>query len=330
MQNSIIEAERQKDSLIGGIWEKLDAETGTKASSKEERDAIKAAIKGSYKMDTTEFITPLVHVEWNQEAPFNNNLKNNKCPSGKNKAGCTAVAVAHIMSYWNHPDKIGKYSFDWAELNKYTGNTKPPPYYGMAQINISSASASIQSQVANLMERIGNGVNMNYGCKGSYSGTKFSGAKFLLENGFLLQRMASAYYIPELINYDSKKAIASMKRREPLIISGCDEKINNPKLLGFIPVSPSYDGCHEWVIDGLLARKFTITNIETKKTDVLFAEDYINHNWGWWDGGHNGYFKSGVFDAHSTPINPVPKETKSNQEYNFQYNVKMTPYIRRK
>jgi len=294
--------------LIGGIWEKLDVETGTKATS------LPSVSVSS--PEATGIVYPLVHVEWDQIAPFNNNLKDKGCSgtgNGKVWAGCVAVAVAQIMSRWEYPAKIGNYSFNWEELNKYK------------KASDFDKNASAKIQVANLMERIGSGVNMDYGCDGSYA-SNLSGPSFLLRNGFSLERNIYVVgTIATLIDYDSKKAIASMKREEPLIVMGCEKKINKTILWGLIRTSTSYDGCHMWVIDGYIPRGTPVT---IGKTPTYFSDDYIHYNWGW-GGGSNGYFKSGVFYSRTEHYNPDPKETKSYQKNNFQYKVLMTPYIRR-
>ncbi|MDR2594614.1 MAG: C10 family peptidase [Fibromonadaceae bacterium] len=319
MLNSIIEAERQKDSLIGGIWEKLDVETGTKATS------LPLISVSSLRVEATDIVYPLVRVEWGQGAPFNNSLKDKGCTDdegeikngGRVLVGCVAVAVAHIISYWKYPTKIGKYSFDWAKMNEYTGNTDPLDYPYMAQTHISSASASIQSQVANLMERIGSGVNMDYGCNESGAG-KHSGANFLLAYGYSLYKMTNNHVsLPILVSYDSKTAIASIKRKEPLIARGCSKKDNG---IFFT----SYGKCHQWVIDGYIPRQ-TTTTIEGKP--ISFDDDYIHHNWGWY-GNYNGYFKSGIFNSRSKSYNLAP-ETKSYEVGNYQYEVQIIPSIRR-
>jgi len=125
MLNSIIEAERQKNSLVDGLMEKLNVETSTKATSS---DLIPIPFDPSRMSEVTRIrnkIDPLVPVEWGQGSPFNRNLEDKGCygdntaKNGKVWAGCVAVAVAHIMSRWEYPSQIGNYSFNWAELNKY-------------------------------------------------------------------------------------------------------------------------------------------------------------------------------------------------------------------
>jgi len=326
MQNSIIEAERQKDSLIGGIWEKLDVETGTKATSLPSV-SVKLPSVSIDPTKATGIINPLVHVEWGQEAPFNNSLKYKGCTNDKGEiknggrvlVGCVAVAVAHIMSRWEYPTKIGKYSFDWKVLNEYTGNYLPRPYPDMAQTYIDKASPSIINQVANLMEQIGNGVNMDYGCDASLSNLS-KAASFLKSLGFSLQ--TSQFGVPILTSYNSNDAIASMKRKEPLMMKGCAQKIIHT-FLG-IKYDTSYEHCHAWVIDGYLPRGTTGTN---GKNQINFDDDYIHNNWGW-HGNDNGYYKSGIFNSNSDRYNIVT-ETKSYEKGNYQYDIQMTPYIRR-
>jgi hypothetical protein len=326
MINSIVEAEHQQDSLLSSILEKLDIEVGTKSTSIEEAKA--AARAGRRPVVTTEtlnHITPLVPVEWGQGGPFNNGLKDKDCygektpDNGKPWAGCVATAVAHIMSRWEHPSKIGNFSFNWNELNQYT--SRPGAYPKAGSRYVSSAPDNVRSQLANLMKQIGDGAGMSHGCYGSSAKTE-KAISFLNKHGFSVKMTLMSASNMEttgvLESYNSAKAIASMNRREPLIVEGCSEKTDY-KVLG-ITVNTTYDVCHAWVIDGHLKRRVT--------TDGVHVEtDYIHNNWGW-NGYKNGYFKSGVFDSRFEPA--LASGTKSSKEDgNFQYRLKMTPHIRR-
>jgi hypothetical protein len=335
MLNSIVDAERQYDSLISGILEKLDIEidddTGTKAP--DEKKASKAVVAKAIAQEVYEtmfgkvidLVQPLVPVEWGQGMPFNDNLEHRGCidkkngnikNNGKVLAGCVAVAAAQIMSYWEHPPKIGNYSFDWAGLN----NNKK--YYNFDE------APSLKIQVANLMQQIGKGVGMNYGCDGSGARVE-SAMRFLSKLGFKTMESSLINDMnPSLVNYNSDNAIASIKRREPLIVRGCSKKINH-KFLGFT-VYTSYEGCHAWVIDGYLKRRVTSGSIS-------FDAEYIHSNWGW-NGDSNGYFTSGVFNSTLDPDDFIattrssePSESieESGEDNNYQYEIQMTPYIRR-
>jgi hypothetical protein len=318
MINSIVEAEHQQDSLLSSILEKLDIEVGTKSLTEEEAAARAAARAGRRPVVTTEIlnhITPLVPVEWGQGAPFNGNLKNSFFNSNSSQVpaplkkceyfptGCVAVATAQIMSRWKYPSKIGNFSFNWDELNQYTGRGD----HRMGNRPISSAPDNVKSQLANLMQQISKDVGTSYGCNGS--GAESSDAlKLLGRHGFSQGG---------LVSYNSANAIASMNRREPLITRGCSKKTDY-KFLGINIVSIP-DGCHSWVIDGYLRRRVT--------TDGVHVDtDYIHNNWGWY-GRDNGYFKSGIFNSNLVP--DFPSNTKSDKSGNYQYDIKMASYIRR-
>jgi len=347
MLNSIIEAEQQKGSLIDSLIEKLNIETNTKATSPGIIPIPYDPSRTSEMTTTRNKIGPLIRVEWGQGTPlknawsyssfgFNDSLKYKDCKdkdgniknNGRVLVGCVAVAVAQIMSYWNYPPKIGDYSFDWDKLNEYTGNYRLPYYPNAAQTHIDKAPPEIKSQAANLMERIGNGVSMDYGCDGS-SANKYSGPNFLVSNGFSLQSiMLTPRGLSQavLTGYNSKTAIASMNRNEPLIVRGCSKKIRH-KFLG-IKVYTSYENCHQWVIDGYLERR-TLVLLDNDFIVVnSYNSDYIHNNWGW-NGNKNGYYKSGVFNSGPGPDIYSDGTTKSGEDYNYQYEIEMTPYIRR-
>jgi hypothetical protein len=323
MVNSIVEAEHQQDSLLSSILEKLDIESGTKSTSIEEAKA--AARAGRRPVVTTEIlnhVTPLVPVEWGQRVPFNNNLEHRNCSdtgNGRVRVGCVAVATAQIMSRWQHPSSINGYSFNWTELNKYTGGN-PSSYPSTAIYHIDGASPNIKNQVANLMKQIGNGVGMSHGCDASGAYTE-NAISFLNKHGFsvkmTLMSASNMKTTGVLESYNSASAIASMNRREPLIMEGCSGKTDY-KFLG-ITVKTTHNGCHTWVIDGHLKRRIT--------TDGVHVDtDYIHNNWGWY-GGYNGYYKSGVFNSRLGP--DLASGTKSGEARNYQYVLKMTPHIRR-
>jgi len=328
MLNSIAEAEQQYDSLIAGILEKLDIdiETDTKATEEEKaaaKEAAKAAAKAAYEAlygKIIYLVQPLVPVQWGQGTPFNNNVGgqcNNDTGNNKYWAGCVATAVAQIMSYWKHPASMNGYSFNWGELNQYTA--RPKAYPGAGEKDIDSAPANVKSQLANLFLQIGKEVNMNYGCEGSGAHTE-NAMSLLIKHGFKVMTVA-VFGTPLLIDYNSNNAIASISRKEPLIVRGCSHKtVTTTKFLGItVSTSSSYDGCHAWVIDGYMKRRAT-------SNGVNIDYDYIHNNWGWY-GDLNGYFRSGVFNSSSGLV--FSSGTKSNDDRNFQYRLEMTPYIRR-
>jgi len=323
--NSIVEAERQRDSLLDDIMEKLNSESNTKASLfvPSQVDVIETS------RELVNRVSPLVRVEWGQEEPFNDNVGGNcaanwRNPKGNYPAGCVAVAVAHIMSYWRHPSNINGFSFNWTELNKYTGgrwwriNTYPD---AANQSLMYDAPVNARNQVANLFEQIGRGVKMNYGCGGSGT-TKSNSVDFLSRQGFRTGGVRA---------YDSSIVITSLNNRRPLMAAGCSHR-TSIKILG-ITLSSSYSGCHQWVIDGYLRYRVTFSIIMRDHRGAIISQmnisghlEYLHNNWGW-DGRHNGYFLSGIFDSNLTPINS--NTTKSGEPRNYQYKIEIVPNIHR-
>ena len=317
--NAIIEAEQQKDSLLKSIEEKLSAESNTRSMS------ILVPIIRSREIsrETVRQITPLVSVEWGQGKPFNDNL-GGVCaatwrnPDGKFPAGCVAVAVAHIISYWRLPPNINGHSFNWNELNRYTA--RPVAYNGAGTLSVFNAPTHVNNQLANLLQQIGRGVNMNYNCAGSGTSTSNSVA-FLLTQGFRvggvgIEAIANGRMGTLIKDYNSSTVITSLDNRRPLMIAGCSEKNS---------------GCHQWVIDGYLRQRITReTTIEQfgriiSQAISTFYPEYIHNNWGW-NGVDNGYFASGVFNSNLTPIH---SGTRANEPYNYQHRLQIVPNIHR-
>jgi len=207
-------------------------------------------------------VSPLVPVEWGQGMPFNNYVGgqcNNNTGNNKYWAGCVATATAQIMSYWKYPtflgginignSNIGGTKYNWTMLNNYKRS------------NDFSQSSVATNMVADLFQKIGKGVNMNYGCDGSGSHASL-GLSFLVSNGFKLY--GSTY----LRDYDLGFVHSSLTDRRPLIARGCNVNAGG--------------GCHAWVIDGVA-------------TTLLNIYHHIHNNWGW-DGTDNGYYYTGIFD----------------------------------
>lgn len=113
-------------------------------------------------------VAPLLTTKWNQDEPYNN-----LCPNGGTEnvpAGCTAIATAQIMKYWNWPATgVGSNSFvhnlyglqyaDFANTNYDWGN--------MPNKFISTSTDAERLAVATLVYHVGVSVNMNYTPDGS-------------------------------------------------------------------------------------------------------------------------------------------------------------------
>jgi hypothetical protein len=317
--NSIVEAEQQKDSLLDIILGKLTIESDSKAFP------INTSGVTYTPVGVVDRKGPLVPVEWDQGALFNNSLKDMGCygegtpKNGKPWAGCVATAVAQIMSRWKHPASINGYSFNWAELNQYTARPNAYPGAGDKDIYSSSVPNNVKSQIANLFQQIGNGVNMKYDCYGSGADTDNS-VSFLSNQGFKTGGIK---------DYDSSSVITSLNNERPLMAVGCAIKTVTTTTTKFLGITiststrTSYDECHQWVIDGYLKQKVIIA-IQGSGISFETHIDYMHNNWGW-SGGSNGYFLNSVF--YNSNLIPLSSNTKSYQSGNFQYWLKIVPNI---
>jgi hypothetical protein len=199
----------------------------------------------------------LVPVEWGQKEPFNDKLEYRGCPNtsnGRVLAGCVATAVAHIMSYWKHPKAIGSTSYNWTLLNSYTHWDDFP------------SSGSAREMVADLFERIGESVDMNYDCYGSGAQT-WKGVEFLVKPSIGFTLYGNTYLRP----YDILFVHMALQDYGPLIARGSNA-----------------DGGHAWVIDALLSMYVPLA-------PNPYTSYYVHNNWGW-NGSQNGYYFAGVYD----------------------------------
>lgn len=205
------------------------------------------------------------------------------------KTGCAATAVAQLMAIYRFPASYNGYTFDWIEMRKSSPNT-----------------AGI-GQIARLMQQLGlsNNLDMDYGVSSS---------------GALPSRIS-----PTLVNF----GYANGGRSEIYESS----QIINELMLGFPVLVYGYDGDagHMWLGHGLIELYNNVKGYneldEVITTQLYFRGHYILYNWGW-SGSHDGYFLSGIFDAHSTPAYEDPTRSVYDP-YNFQNDVHAITNIRK-
>lgn len=109
-------------------------------------------------------VSPMLSTQWNQ-SPYYNDF----CPAGT-PAGCTAIAMAQIMKFWNHPAiGTGSHSYALPNYGVQTANFGNTTYHWDLMPNrLSSSSSSAQVQAtATLCYHVGVSVNMSYTPSGS-------------------------------------------------------------------------------------------------------------------------------------------------------------------
>ena len=256
---------------------------------------------------------PMSSVTWDQGWPYNTSLSPIYC-NGSNRqpwTGCVATAIAQIMAYHRHPSTIQGISFNWAEM--------------VAWPNAWQLSTNGRTQVATLMQLIGQGVSMSYGCDGSSSNIDKANSWYN-NNG---------YNTDGVQGYNLSTIIGSLSSSRPIQIRGC--AIKTTTTYGwwiFSYTNTSYSEGHAWVIDGYIKRQRKICynlvlysgsrKVSSQPVSYYQYDEYVRCNYGW-GGLDNGYYLSGVFDtnAGSTAL-------KSGTSGYYQYDIKILPNIRPK
>lgn len=325
IEQSILDFEQSKDSLMRDISAKLyyanSDSSATKIMPQEGYVILSEELLAVSPWVTTYTKGPLSPVEWGQGNEFGgdvfwDNVRYKKS-CGTCPAGCVAVAIAHIMSYWKYPTTMGSSTYDWSLLNQYTGLGTSESYktwtYNKFSYNV---PLSLTNQIADLMEKIGTAVGMNWDCNSSGAGSD-DAIQYLKSRGFSGGTKK---------NYDYSSVVSSLNNNRPVYIDGYAQTAS--------------DG-HAWVVDGYMNRMRTVTytvvisgsqnqpvlpsNMEInqylgngKWSVLLYTQEYENrlhNNWGW-AGLYNGWFLANCFDSHAESLeNPYGNDHSANFQY---------------
>lgn len=180
-------------------------------------------------------VSPLLTTQWGQGGP-SGTLYNNLCPhsgSTYTYAGCTAVATAQIMKYWNHPTQgRGSHSYTHSTYGTLSANFGTTTYAWNSMPNsLSSSSNSTQkTAIATLLYHVGVGCEMNYGTSGSGASTvsyglNYASAENALKNYF--KYSCSAHTVSKS-DFTNAEWIALLKSEldaatpRPILYSGYD------------------------------------------------------------------------------------------------------------
>lgn len=213
---------------------------------------------------------PYLTVKWTQESPYNKycyDENNVLCP-----AGCVAIAVAQLMSYYERPTSF---------IRTHDGsNTIQPLNWDGIKLypTIYSASETNKDALAHLIREIGHLALMDYNPGGS-------GAYDLYAN---IAMANSGYTQGTIRNYDFTTMQSELDNTRPVYMSGAPAN--------------STSG-HAWVVDGYKIQNYIIRYYNIWSDDTWeytgsnsFSYKYLHINWGW-GGNCNGYFQDGVFDT---------------------------------
>lgn len=242
---------------------------------------------------------PLVSVAWNQKWP-----EGMYCPNYI--AGCGPIAVAHLCSAYELPQKIA-YSYEGRDNDGELIDWK------MIKKHKKSEGSSVLANDANYSnDHI---VTHLENCNLSLIGHRTIG-RFVRQIGELskanYRTSGTSTYLSEL-----KSSINFLTGKDPISYSySASELFNslkeNPKRLALMTgAGLTADGSeiagHAWIADGIWQVKMVISELmpapngSVDSTPTLiqktYTTDYIHYNWGW-GGNCNGYFLTKILDPN--------------------------------
>ncbi len=183
---------------------------------------------------------PLINASWNQWTGFNNTLPNMGCNSngGRPPSGCVATAIGQVMRYHQHPS-----GYNWAAMPLGSGGS---------------------NEVSQLLEDIGDAVNMDYGCNGS--GAQTSDGAGALRNTF-------GYSSASFSDWNHNTTKNEIRYGRPVVLAGHTDKSCFLWWCG-------YQNGHAWVCEGYRSTFYCEIGVTTT---------HYYMNWGW-GGSYNGYY----------------------------------------
>lgn len=234
-------------------------------------------------------INPIIDVKWGQWAPYNNTLAPVLDVNGiwrQPPTGCVAVAICQILSEHKNPSSITfnnmYWQGDWNAMTQYP--------------SAANLSETYKTQVAELMNIVGKGVNTQYALSGSGSNINYA---------YNFIKSTLNFKADAISNYSYQAVVQSLNNGRPVYVRGTD----------------TIEGGHAWVLDGSRIRNIKqyeriyqckvavpskpIVESEWRliSTRVLESStDQVHCNWGW-SGDSDGYFQSEVFNVSNKSFN---------------------------
>lgn len=212
-------------------------------------------------------VPPMVKTKWDQGYPYNQRMP--LIQGSPACLGCTALAIAQVMAYKQHPKTYGGHTFDFNAMydcNEYYPNEDIISFVTMAHESFPTTSVLYFKE-----------------------GTVIHPANIKT----VLEKMgySSSEYIP---GYDYAAILKSLKNDCPTTITGFE-------------LDTEFSMAHTWVIDGHLeySRNYVkhISGYYRSGTWIAPADipgteyrRYFHYNLGW-NGDKDGYFFAGVFDT---------------------------------
>ncbi len=242
---------------------------------------------------------------WTQDSPFNDRLKtvykrkNGQRLERKADAGCVTLAVAKILSFYEHPYNI---------------------YCGAGQVSThilkteADTSPTFKSQSAILIEYIAHECGSSFFYDGTFT-FPFRAKNFLKDVG---------YQNVDYKSYSTDAVLSCLKNSVPVFVCSIPQTERK-----------TYDlkACHAWMIDGYWNRikKTTVSRYEQSSNKLLssgtssVSNTMVHCDFGW-GGKCNGYFTSGIFNLADSNNRVFDPDSAASKSTNYKWYLKMITY----
>lgn len=229
-------------------------------------------------MDTA--VAPLLTTRWNQSPIYNDMCPaDNANSSGHAYAGCTAIATAQVMKYWNFPETgYGSHSYEHNTYGTLSADFCNTTYQWDSMPNsLTSSSAQVKKDaIATLIYHVGVAVEMNYG-------PNSSGAA--LDNKGNFDTYSAEKALKEFFKYKSSLNSIFQEDFNPNeYLQILYNELNNSRPFLYAGAEGDSDGGHSFVLDGY---------------DSTGA---FHVNWGW-GGNYNGFYAIGALNPYNYNYN---------------------------
>lgn len=250
-------------------------------------------------------------LNWDQRAPFNNNIKliNGQLPP----LGCTATATMLLMAWHKYPNVYDGHSYNWNEMLKHR-NT---------DINNGFNNPSAYSDLARLSEIITRKENLDM----SFS---LDGSGAWLKNIPRTLKRLGYYHGGTYADWNKEIVLNELKEypHYPVAVSAYAKTYQYKVVTRFLGIKvktstkTGYEEGHSFLLENAICRTRKKQHSQTGRIRT-YTQTLVYVNYGW-SGGSNGYYDAGVFDTSSGPVT----RSEGTSGY-YQYNVKMVYGVRK-
>lgn len=226
---------------------------------------------------------PYLTVKWNQTYPFNMSMPedpywNNSEYNGRYPVGCGVIAMAQILSYTQKPAAAPaeSKSYDWMYMNFVSNYINVSNYLPFRYAPSGTIFDTYTQQLSEVLNYLGISFNRIF----QYHQCGVTPTEIIKA----LKKFDPVYYASaNYASVDTGAITAMIDAKKPVYVVG-----NNAKGEG-----------HAWVVDGYIyANRQETTPTAIPGIDLVTTKKYYLYhiNWGF-NGSHDGYFISNIFDS---------------------------------